>query len=98
MMLLLASPRQASREGPAVAFNNPPMPWTELEHTLAGHGRTEPIGDGNDSPAWSRKREGYQPPDDLRGQRALEDPTAVRVPYAELHCHSNFSFLDGASH
>ena len=22
----------------------------------------------------------------------------VRVPYAELHCHSNFSFLDGASH
>ena len=21
-----------------------------------------------------------------------------RVPYAELHCHSNFSFLDGASH
>ena len=26
-------------------------------------------------------------------------PTAARsVPYAELHCHSNFSFLDGASH
>ncbi|MFL6123228.1 error-prone DNA polymerase [Actinophytocola sp.] len=25
------------------------------------------------------------------------DPDA-RVPYAELHCHSNFSFLDGASH
>ncbi len=22
----------------------------------------------------------------------------IRVPYAELHCHSNFSFLDGASH
>lgn len=22
----------------------------------------------------------------------------VRVPYAELHAHSNFSFLDGASH
>ena len=20
------------------------------------------------------------------------------TPYAELHCHSNFSFLDGASH
>ena len=20
------------------------------------------------------------------------------APYAELHCHSNFSFLDGASH
>jgi error-prone DNA polymerase len=24
--------------------------------------------------------------------------TAETVPYAELHCHSNFSFLDGASH
>ncbi|MGH3539749.1 MAG: PHP domain-containing protein, partial [Pseudonocardiaceae bacterium] len=24
--------------------------------------------------------------------------TRPRVPYAELHCHSNFSFLDGASH
>ena len=23
---------------------------------------------------------------------------ASRVHYAELHCHSNFSFLDGASH
>jgi error-prone DNA polymerase len=22
----------------------------------------------------------------------------LRIPYAELHCHSNFSFLDGASH
>ena len=24
-------------------------------------------------------------------------PPATHVPYAELHCHSNFSFLDGAS-
>ena len=24
--------------------------------------------------------------------------TQPRTPYAELHCHSNFSFLDGASH
>ena len=23
---------------------------------------------------------------------------SIHVPYAELHCHSNFSFLDGASH
>ena len=25
-------------------------------------------------------------------------PGRAAVPYAELHCHSNFSFLDGASH
>ena len=41
-----------------------------------------------------------------RRGRASASPTsrrsspraADRVPYAELHCHSNFSFLDGASH
>jgi error-prone DNA polymerase len=49
-------------------------------------------GDGGDSPAWSRKRAPYEPPE--RGPRAPE----VRTPFAELHCHSNFSFLDGASH
>ncbi|WP_433386656.1 error-prone DNA polymerase [Micromonospora sp. KLBMP9576] len=46
--------------------------------------------DGGDSPAWSRRREHYQPPEVARP----DDP----VPYAELHAHTNFSFLDGASH
>jgi error-prone DNA polymerase len=48
-------------------------------------------GDGGDSPAWTRHRAPYRPP---AGTRA----TGVTVPYAELHVHSNFSFLDGASH
>jgi error-prone DNA polymerase len=45
--------------------------------------------DGGDSPAWSRKRQPYQP-----------TVTRAEVPqeWYELHCHSNFSFLDGASH
>ncbi|WP_434089786.1 error-prone DNA polymerase [Micromonospora echinofusca] len=46
--------------------------------------------DGGDSPAWSRRREHYQPPEVARPDDA--------VPYAELHAHTNFSFLDGASH
>src|ERR1700739_718277 len=29
---------------------------------------------------------------------ARKDPTNPPVPYAELHCCSNFSFLEGASH
>ena len=64
----------------------------------AGHliserdGHAVPGADGGDSPAWSRKRQPYQPP-------ASHPRSAVQpVPYAELHCHSNFSFLDGASH
>jgi len=70
--------------------------------------------DGGDSPAWSRKRSTYEAPSDLValtdpdhsigsrvGPRSEAWPSGRplgRVPYAELHCHSNFSFLDGASH
>lgn len=55
----------------------------------AGLPLAEPVGDGGDSPAWSRKRGAYEPADEPRG--------ASRVPYAELHAHSAYSFLDGAS-
>lgn len=48
-------------------------------------------GDGGDSPAWSRVRTPYRPPPAARA-------TTPAVPYAELHAHTNFSFLDGASH
>src|SRR5690606_1874932 len=44
-----------------------------------------------DSPAWSYRRPPYEPPRGLRRRPAT-------TPYAELHCHSSFSFLDGASH
>ena len=74
---------------------NPPVPWQELEARLSGRTRPFPAeGDGGDSPAWSYHRQPYQPPE--RPQAAPPGPG--RRPYAELHCHSNFSFLDGASH
>jgi error-prone DNA polymerase len=50
--------------------------------------------DGGDSPAWSRKRQPYEPLEVEESSRRR----AMQIPYAELHCHSNFSFLDGASH
>jgi error-prone DNA polymerase len=96
-----------------VGFHNPRMSWTELEGTLSGRKsgppkadgaktigkeRTVPYAvdplavdaDGGDSPAWSRKRQPYEAP-------PLIKPETI-IPYAELHCHTNFSFLDGASH
>jgi hypothetical protein len=81
-----------------VAFNNPKVPWSEVERIASG--RAPVLGDGNDSPAWSRKREGYTgAPADLRDRRSRDDGgDRLRAPYAELHVHSNFSFLDGASH
>lgn len=36
-------------------------------------------------------------PADLVGRPVAGAEVGERVPYAELHCHSNFSFLDGAS-
>ncbi|HEY2997111.1 MAG TPA: PHP domain-containing protein, partial [Acidimicrobiales bacterium] len=106
-----------------MGFNNPNVPWHEIERTLSdrrprrppgtwwsrrdpaptpatgepGHRRDHrpsavPEGaNGGDSPAWSPRRPEYEPPPRL-------DRLTSATPYAELHCHSNFSFLDGASH
>ncbi|GLI28913.1 error-prone DNA polymerase [Agromyces rhizosphaerae] len=77
-----------------MGWNNPPIPWSELERTLSDASRPgppRPIADGGDGPAFSRKRHPYRPPAD---EEAAPEAT---VPYAELHVHSAFSFLDGAS-
>ncbi len=81
-----------------MGFNNPSWTWKELESTLSGRrgrdGRAPGSlswNAGGDSPAWGRRRQPYRPPADVRAGSGT-------VPYAELHCHSNFSFLDGASH
>lgn len=79
-----------------MGWHNPAMPWPQLERLLSGRADGHPPvvdplaeADGGDSPAWSRRRPAY------------EGPAVVRAPatvdYAELHCHSHFSFLDGAS-
>ncbi|MDI6097931.1 error-prone DNA polymerase [Actinoplanes sp. NEAU-A12] len=77
-----------------MGFSNPDIPWSQLEGTLSGRLVVDPLavdGDGGDSPAWTRKREPYRPgPGLVRAETTTE--------YAELHCHTNFSFLDGASH
>ena len=83
-----------------VGFNSGGRSWSELERALSGEVEAPP-GDGGDGPAWSRHRDGYPgPPPDLVDRYGWDDVCAglPRVPYAELHAHSNFSFLDGASH
>ena len=90
-----------------MAFNNPNRSWKEMEAILSGRplpGASGARGKdgrqpgspswnaGGDGPAWGRKRQPYEP------AVAEHTPGQGRTPYAELHCHSNFSFLDGASH
>jgi error-prone DNA polymerase len=49
-----------------VGWNNPDVPWSTLEAVLSGRNGGSlsggPEADGGDSPAWSRKRDRYQPP------------------------------------
>ncbi|CAN5179393.1 error-prone DNA polymerase [soil metagenome] len=77
-----------------MGWSNPPISWSEFEKKLTDASRpgtAPPIGaDGGDSPAWSLKRKAYRAPDSAA-------PALGTVPYAELHTHSSFSFLDGAS-
>ncbi|WP_354482281.1 error-prone DNA polymerase [Leifsonia sp. 563] len=69
-----------------MGWNNPPIPWAEFERRLSGR-RTGQQADERPS---SRKRQKYVP-------QAIPETPEDAVPYAELHAHSNFSFLDGAS-
>ncbi len=77
-----------------MGWGNGPPTWSEMERVLSGRpGRVSPEslypGDGGDSPAWSRKRGEYR--------AGRQERAGSTVPYAELHAHSAFSFLDGAS-
>ncbi len=65
-----------------MGWNNPAMHWAELERRLSG------LPGAEDAPVSRRKR--------TAAPRPVERP-AGGTAYAELHCHSHFSFLDGAS-
>ncbi|AHC24488.1 MULTISPECIES: error-prone DNA polymerase [Mycobacteriaceae] len=81
-----------------MGWHNGPPSWPEMERVLSSRPREksrrsglplEPPGDGGDGPAWSRKRGAYLA-DGVQRSRSS-------VRYAELHAHSAYSFLDGAS-
>ncbi|RLP77363.1 DNA polymerase III subunit alpha [Mycetocola tolaasinivorans] len=66
-----------------MGFSNPPIPWSEFERRLSGRRAAETVP--SESP-------------DAPRETHAETPEQAEGPgYAELHAHSNFSFLDGAS-
>jgi error-prone DNA polymerase len=91
--------RPGRARSPQQEFQPLPLPQPQPQ-PLQRIGRKEwdggPRPDGGDAQAWARKRAPYEPSSQPQPTKARE--TAETVPYAELHCHSNFSFLDGASH
>jgi error-prone DNA polymerase len=80
-----------------MGWNNPPVPWREFERRLSWrqHDKTAKAGERDEQPALpvtelpAPGREAAGRPG--RGQGRLS------IPWAELHCHSAYSFLDGAS-
>ena len=65
-----------------MGWDNPPISWRELERRLSGNVSRRP---GGDLPVTELHR--FAPRDTRDGA----------MPWAELHCHSSYSFLDGAS-
>ncbi|KAB2344378.1 error-prone DNA polymerase [Actinomadura rudentiformis] len=81
-----------------MGWHNPPISWRDFEKRLSWKpGAERPDAERPDGS--SGDKAGRRPQDPPEPRR---DPAAVRrsgppIPWAELHCHSSFSFLDGAS-
>jgi error-prone DNA polymerase len=84
----------------AMGFQNPPIPWAEFARLVDGRSRTRTRAVGAGVGAVRRyepKPERRPDPKPERRPSARAGSRALATPYAELHCHSNASFLDGAS-
>ena len=65
-----------------MGWDNPPVPWRELERRLS----------------WDMTRQdGSEPAGVVQGRFGPQPDQDDGPPWAELHCHSSYSFLDGAS-
>ncbi|WP_029261527.1 MULTISPECIES: error-prone DNA polymerase [unclassified Microbacterium] len=78
-----------------MGWHNPPLSWKDLERTLSGEESPPP-------PPGAEPRGQRTDPGPVSRRRKRTPPTAITrpedaVPYAELHAHSSYSFLDGAS-
>jgi error-prone DNA polymerase len=60
-----------------MGWDNPPVPWRELQKRMTWGGGQQAGPDQEDVPD--------------------PKPRQYSNPWAELHCHSSYSFLDGAS-
>ena len=81
------APKLRTTDGRLMGWSNPAISWGELEKRLSGRRQHAAGPRGADLDRASAS---------ANGSRSSDPPDPV-TPYAELHCHSNFSFLDGAS-
>ncbi|HEY2519706.1 MAG TPA: error-prone DNA polymerase [Streptosporangiaceae bacterium] len=78
-----------------MGWNNPRVSWRELEQRLSWNVTRLPPGPERERRAGRDESPG---PGGPRNQAGPETgPARAEPPWAELHCHSSYSFLDGAS-
>lgn len=83
-----------------MGWSNPPVPWEEFERRLSGRPRHggSPVGSPPPTDAPVPTAEDPVLPDAPAPSDGHPAPAgAPNTPYAELHAHSHYSFLDGAS-
>src|SRR5579875_3919588 len=83
-----------------MGWDNPPVPWREFERQLSwASGGNAGAGNGGDgAPATRPPRERDRGPGGAPAAGlSSAGPSSAGLPWAELHCHSAYSFLDGAS-
>ena len=87
-----------------MGWQNPERPWNEMERILSGRGTPSdsPTGQASAERAAAAKAAAEKAAAEKAAAQeaanSAEDHHAPdRIPYAELHTHSHYSFLDGAS-
>jgi error-prone DNA polymerase len=84
-------------------WHNSPLPWQEFERRLSGRapqaGPPAAARDRRDDPETgdARRAGTGSGPATASGLHTAAEPQSPAVPYAELHAHSHYSFLDGSS-
>ena len=84
-----------------MGWDNPPVPWREFERRLSwgkGADQEPPAGRAPGRGGSGGEREAGQQEAGQRVVPVTRLPVGQASPaWAELHCHSSYSFLDGAS-
>jgi error-prone DNA polymerase len=77
-----------------MGWNNPRVSWRELEQRLSWNVTRLPPGPERERRARPRAPGPGRPRNPAGPETG---PPGAELPWAELHCHSSYSFLDGAS-
>src|SRR5215475_5167212 len=78
-----------------MGWDNPPIPWRELERRLSWRAPGDEVPPPGGWPGKPHPHPDQEPPPAPPPARRQQD--AGGPEWAELHCHSSYSFLDGAS-